>query len=69
MTGSISAEGADGVRHPVFAERVICARLGSVEIDRCRECVYLLRIERSAGRPTHVVCAAQDCEPDLDLTW
>jgi hypothetical protein len=69
MIASTSAQGADEVRYPVLAGRVTCVRLGAVEVERCRECVYLLRMESSAGTPTHVVCAAQDLEPEFDFAW
>jgi hypothetical protein len=69
MIGAIPVEGADEVRYPVLAGRVTCVRLGGAEVERCRECVYLLRMESSAGTPTHVVCAAQDLEPEFDFAW
>jgi hypothetical protein len=69
MIGSISIQGADEVRYPVLAGTVMCARLGGVEVERCRECLYLLRIERFAGRPTRVVCAVREWEPEFDFAW
>jgi hypothetical protein len=69
VSGTISDGHADEVRYRVLAERVTCARLGRVAVDRCFECLYLLRLERSAGNVTHVVCAAQDWDPDFDFPW
>ena len=33
------------LRIPVVRDRVACPRIGPVDLDRCRECAYLLRIE------------------------
>ena len=37
------AEGELRIR--VIDDRVDCPRVGTVDIDRCRECAYLLRLE------------------------
>ena len=54
-------------RHiPVRGNRVACQRMGTVELDRCRECVYLLRLELDETSPTgHVVCADSHVEAEL----
>lgn len=55
-------------RHiPVEDNRVACPRMGTVELDRCRECVYLLRIELAGTPPAgHVVCAGSHVDAELD---
>lgn len=40
----------------VLDGRVACVRLGQASIERCLECVYLVRMEH--GDPMRVVCAA-----------
>jgi hypothetical protein len=41
--------------------------MGTVELDRCRECVYLLRIERTGTPPAwDVVCAGSHVDAELD---
>ncbi|MEA2652677.1 MAG: hypothetical protein QOI85_2398 [Chloroflexota bacterium] len=52
-------------RQPVAADHVACWRAGPGPLDRCRECVYLLRLE-PANEPAsaaHVVCS-DDTEPE-----
>jgi hypothetical protein len=47
----------------VIDDRVDCPRVGCIDIDRCRECAYLLRLEdaaQAATSKTHVVCSAAD---------
>jgi hypothetical protein len=54
-------------RHiPVEGNRVACQRAGTVDLDRCRECVYLLRLEL-VGTPAsaRVVCADSYVEAEL----
>lgn len=64
---------ADGeLRTRVVIGRVDCPRVGLVDIDRCRECAYLLRLEDAvqAGRAeTHVVCSAASAPIDLESAW
>ena len=57
-------------RVPVERNRVACGRIGSVAIDRCQECPYLLRLE-VAGEPrsAHVVCADSDFDTGFDYAW
>lgn len=69
MIGTTSEEHDSEVHYSVVADRVTCDRLGNVAVDRCVECLYLLRLERSAGRLTNVVCAAEDWEPEFDFSW
>jgi len=40
-------------RVQVDGNRVACWRIGTVDLDRCRECQYLLRLEEIAGRIHH----------------
>ncbi len=59
-------------RLPVSIDRVMCWRLGPIELDRCRECVNLLRLEGVTADErgaSHVVCAGPHPEPDLDFAW
>jgi hypothetical protein len=55
--------------------RVACPKAGAVALDRCRECIYLLRLggtRLDRHDPTYVVClgAAVDGQSDLsDLGW
>jgi hypothetical protein len=63
----------DGVgerRSRVEGNRVACQRAGTVELDRCRECLYLLRLE-IAGTPAvgHVICADPSVEAEFDFAW
>ena len=59
-----SASVAAGTRRQsVSDDRVFCWRLGPGELERCRECVYLLRLEgatEGGSAATHVVCADDD---------
>jgi hypothetical protein len=54
----------------LVGNRVDCWRIGPVEVDRCRECVYLLRVE-VAGTPAsgEVVCAGPSPEAETVFTW
>lgn len=55
--------------------KVACPRVGVADLDRCRECMYLVRLGGTGpDRPdaTYVVClgAAADGQSDLsDLEW
>ena len=55
-------------RHiPIEGNRVACRRMGTVELDRCRECLYLLRLELVGTSPTGlVVCADSHVEAELN---
>ena len=54
----------------VVANRVACWRIGWVDIDRCRECPYLLRLD-VAGDPAsgYLVCADSYHEAEVDIVW
>jgi hypothetical protein len=71
MFGPVS--GGPGAReHRTFAQddRVSCWLAGSVKLDRCRECFYLVRLERSVGsRPALVVCADMTSDVDEEFAW
>lgn len=52
----------------VVGGRVACWRIGSVDLDRCRECLYLLRLEVDAPfTPRHVVCWGAYLEAEVDF--
>lgn len=72
MTGFASALEVGARRQPISMGRVTCWRLGPVELDRCRECVNLLRLEgATAHEPAaaYVVCAGPHPEPEIDFAW
>lgn len=72
MTESTSILEIRSRRHPVQFDSVTCWRLGSGELDRCRECVYLLRLEGATGRGAtveHVVCADDGRELEVPFAW
>jgi hypothetical protein len=59
-------------RQPVSVDRVTCWRLGTVVLERCRECVYLVRLENATAHDSaaaYVVCRGHDAEPELDFAW
>jgi hypothetical protein len=57
-------------RMRVVGNRVACQRIGTVELDRCRECPYLLRLEIAGTPPVgHVVCADSYLEAEFDFAW
>lgn len=59
-------------RVQVDASRVACWRLGSVNLDRCRECLYLLRQEVAGEPPSgYVVCADSyaEAEAEVEFAW
>ena len=61
-----------GGRARVVGGRVVCGRLGAVVVDRCRECVYLVRLDMAARKDladVYVVCAGDDPQPDADFSW
>jgi len=52
---------------PIEGNRVACQRMGTVELDRCRECLYLLRLELVGTLAKgHVVCADSHVEAELN---
>lgn len=67
MTLSRAMVNGAAERHiPVANNLVACERMGTVELDRCRECVYLLRLELVGTPPSgHVVCADTHVEAEL----
>ncbi len=76
MAMSTSEQMVDTRRLPVSVDgsvgRVACWRLGPVVLDRCRECVYLLRLEGTSARDSaaaYVVCSGHHPEPELDFAW
>lgn len=71
MTGSTTVREFGTRRQPVSAERVICWRLGPGVLDRCRECVYLLRLEDATAEDSsaYVVCLDPDAKPGHGFAW
>lgn len=72
MMKSTSVRGIGTRRQLVSGDRVTCWRLGPVALDRCRECVYLLRLEGASARDSaaaYVVCADHDREHEVDFAW
>jgi hypothetical protein len=53
----------------VDCDRVQCFRLGQVGLDRCRECVYLQRLELDVEGSGHVICAESSAIGDADFVW
>jgi hypothetical protein len=70
---TIGQPGASERRTRVEGNRVACWRIGSVELDRCRECLYLVRLEGGASspqrQPTYVLCADAAVEAEVDFAW
>ena len=70
ITGTAEVSGSGERRSRVIGDRVACWRIGSVDLDRCRECVYLLRLEVAGEPPSgHVVCATATAESEFDFAW
>jgi hypothetical protein len=60
----------DERRVRVVGDRVACWRLGSVQLVRCRECLYLVRMEEGGPKgPPHVVCTAVLPDDEIDFAW
>ena len=57
-------------RAPVSRDRVECWLAGSVEIDRCRECDYLVGLEwTGSGDPPRVICEEPTQDADAAFAW
>ena len=55
-------------RVPVVDGRASCWRIGSVDLERCLECVYLLRMEDGTEPMSlHVVCTDASLQADDDF--
>lgn len=62
--------GAGERRTRVIGDRLACWRIGPVDLDRCRECLYLLRLEVAGTPPSgDVVCADADPEAEIAFAW
>ena len=49
---------------------VECPRIGSAELDRCRECPYLVTLHVMGEPPSgYVVCADADVDPGSEHAW
>lgn len=68
MTYWMQDTGAGERRTRVRCGRVTCLRLGEVGLDRCRECVYLKRLELD-DTSGFVVCAKSVATDDADFAW
>lgn len=56
----------------VEGNRVACWRLGPVELDRCRECLYLVTLDNAAAPDApmgYVVCVDSDLDAEVDFAW
>jgi hypothetical protein len=53
----------------VCGDRVECWRIGWVDLDRCRECLYLERLEIESPASRHVVCADGNRHAEPDFAW
>lgn len=71
MILSASVPSETGTRRvQVDANRVACWRIGSVDLDRCRECLYLLKLDVAGEPPSgHVVCADSSLDAEVEFTW
>lgn len=52
--------------------RVDCRRLGTTQLDRCRECPYLVALHEGAtvgGSDHFVLCLDSDLDADVDFAW
>lgn len=62
-----------GVEHRarVIRDRVECWLAESVEIARCRECDYLVRLESpiAGDQPRVVICGAPNQDADVEFAW
>ena len=55
---------------PIRAGRVACPVLGEVDLDRCRECDHLVRVDSAAGTTAHaVVCIDLGKDYGDNLAW
>ncbi|MEP6468779.1 MAG: hypothetical protein ABJC24_03315 [Chloroflexota bacterium] len=62
--------GTEERRIRVVRDRVACWRIGSVGLDRCRECLYLVRLEaETPDTPGHVVCTNAFLEAEPEFVW
>ena len=60
-------------RHiPLVGDRVACPRIGWADVERCRECPYLLRVGAFGGSSEteleFVVCSMAPAGPS-DIDW
>lgn len=71
MTVSVpELSGTQDRRSRVIGDRVACWRIGSVDLDRCRECLYLLRLELTGTAASgDVVCADSSPEAAIAFAW
>ena len=55
---------------PIRAGRVACPLLGEVQVDRCRECDHLIRIDSATGATVHaVICVDRGKDDGDNLAW
>ena len=59
-------------RTRIKEDRVTCWRLGAADLDRCRECPYLVRLEYRGApdrRAAYVVCTEASFDAEVDFAW
>lgn len=71
MTPSAAIVSRSGERRiRVVDDRVACWRIGPVDLERCRECVYLQHLEFATDPDAmHVVCTGADLDAEVDFAW
>jgi hypothetical protein len=70
MTHWATEAAASGEQIPVVGNRLTCPRIGVVDLDRCRECTYLIRLEGGApATPRYVVCSVACLEAEAEFGW
>ena len=64
-TTDIKSANAKGERQlRVVGDRVACRRIGPTEVERCAECVYLLRLGRK-----YIVCVDGEIPDEPGFAW
>jgi len=51
-------------RQRVLGDRVACRRIGPTDVERCAECVYLLRLGRK-----YIVCVDGEIPDEPGFAW
>ena len=51
-------------RQRVVGDQVACRRIGPTDLQRCAECIYLLRLGRR-----YVVCVEGEIPQEPDFSW
>ena len=61
-SNSANAKGERQLR--VVGDRVVCRRIGPTDLERCAECLYLLRLGRR-----FVICVNGEIPEEPDFVW